>query len=102
MLCLNCGSTRIKEEEIIEPECCPGGICKDCWKTHRCNILTDSHGRRVNVGDRMRHIGDWREYQVVEILPTFTRGQTCIGEKVLKTRLDGKRHALRTRLMEII
>lgn len=50
----------------------------------------------------MRHIDDWRVYQVSEIIPTFTKGQTCVGERVLKTRNDGKRHVLRTRLMEIV
>lgn len=100
-MCCGCDGF-FKGEEALWAECCDLAFCKVCWKGHRCDVLTDSHGRIVNVGDHMRHVDDWRIYQVVDIIPTFTVGQTCVGERVLKTKLDGKRHTLRTRLMEVI
>lgn len=97
--CNNCNSEHVK---LIFAECCEVYQCKLCWKSHRCDKLTDSQGFLVALGDYLRHIDDVRIYKVSEITPTFTKGQTCVGERVLKTRLDGKRHVLRTRLMEIV
>lgn len=98
-ICISCKG---ESEYGIEAECCPGWYCKWCWQGHRCNTLTDSKGKVVCVGDCLHHIDDKRIYRVVEIVPTYTKGQTCVGEKFLKRKYDGARHVLRTRLMEKI
>lgn len=87
-------------DDGVDAECCGGWYCHKCWKIHSCNQLVAADGLIVQVGHRLRHIGDDRVYQVSEIVPTMTKGQTCVGEKVLKTKLDGKRHTMRVRLME--
>jgi hypothetical protein len=62
--------------------------------------LVAADGQIVRLGDFLAHIGDARVYRVTEIVPTFTKGQTCVGEKMLKTKGDGVRHTMRVRLME--
>lgn len=84
----------------VEPECCGGWYCKKCWKLHRCQELVDSTGQLVRIGDLLHYIDDKRVFKISEIMPTYTKAQYCIGEKVLKTKTDGGRHTMRVRLME--
>lgn len=91
-------------DDGVDAECCGGWYCRKCWKIHtNCNILADYDGLLVKIGDQIRYVADInidRIFQVTEIMPTMTKGQTCVGERVLKTKLDGKRHTMRVRLME--
>jgi hypothetical protein len=100
--CESCEDDFNREDEGVDAECCGGWYCRRCWKIHTCLTLADYHGREVILGSKLSYLDDiaGRIYQVIEIVPTMTKGQTCVGEKVLKTKLDGKRHTMRVRLME--
>lgn len=100
IVCSNCH--RPLPDDFIDPECHDGPFCKLCFNAHRCLELLDSEGRIVKLGDQVRHRGDDRIYRIIEIIPSFTVGQQCVGEKLLKTKGDGQRHLMRTRLMEIV
>lgn len=101
--CDSCESD-FHRDDGIDAECCGSWYCRRCWKIHTCDKLTDYNGHLVVIGTRLMYVGDNSEkvYQVTEIVPTMAKGQTCVGERVLKTRLDGKRYTMRVRLMEII
>ncbi len=88
-------------DDGVDAECCGGWYCKKCWRLHRCDQLVDYDGLIVRVGDTMMYVNDiaGRQFVVTEIVPTFTKGQTCVGEKKLKTKTDGKRNVLRVRMM---
>ena len=99
--CSHC-NVSLANRSYVKPECLCGCYCFSCWKEHRCVELMDSHGKIVKLRDKIRHVGDQRVYEVIEIIPSFTVGQQCVGEMLLKTKKDGKRHVMRTRLMEVV
>lgn len=82
-------------------EACGGFFCRGvCWNSHWCSVMTDSNGREIRVGDKLRYVDGYNHtFTVTSMEKSFLPFRICHGRR---GKEEDRILPIRPRLMKLV